>query len=83
MITAEVLFSSFYWGFIIMAILVLVAVILDAQPPYKERQARRCDRRAARADRRVCSTCAGPEEAEFYFQVARYWRECAREWRSK
>ena len=83
MISDEVLFRPFFWGFIIMAILVLGAVILEMRPPYEERQARRCDRRAARADRRVCSTCAGPEEAEFYFQVARYWRECAREWRSK
>ena len=34
MITAEVVFSAFFWVFIIVAVLVLVAVILDAQPPY-------------------------------------------------
>ena len=83
MITAEVLFRPFFLGFIIMAILVLGAVILEMRPPYEERQARRCDRRAARAVRRACSKHAGPDETELYFAIARYWRHEAKEWRSK
>jgi len=96
MITAEVVFSAFFWAFIIMAVLVLGAVMLDMRPPYEERQARKCDRAERRYRKLAGSTAVEvflqiitwggmnmPEARDNWYEAANEQQRRAQQWRQQ